>query len=90
MSSDQNVRNIDDDDGELPDGGRLRGARLRSREDVDKTRKDLLMHILNRTGDFQTSEDEEKDGNKVINPYGILINYYSSFVLCLSRLRSCV
>ena len=73
MSKDQNVSSIDAEDGDLPNEGRIRDSLLRSREDVDKNRKDLLMHILNRTGDFQNSEDEEKEGSKVINPFGKLV-----------------
>jgi len=69
MSNDENARNIEDEDGDLPSGGRLRGCRFRSREDVNKSRKDLLMHILHRTGDFHTSEDEDKEGSRTINPY---------------------
>ena len=71
MSNVENARGIDDEDGDLPNGGRLRGSRFRSREDVDKSRKDLLMHILNRTDDFHTSEDEDKEGSRTINPYGM-------------------
>ena len=71
MSNDQNVRSLDDDDGDLPTSGRrTRNSRLRSREDLDKSRKDLLMHILNRTGDNYGLEDEEKEGSRTLNPYG--------------------
>ena len=77
MSKDQNVRSIDAEDGDLPNEGRIRDSLLRSREDVDKSRKDLLMHILNRTGDFQNSEDEEREGSKMINPYGKIVVIYA-------------
>lgn len=65
-----NLPHLDDHDedrqpenGEVPTPGRARGLRPRSREEVDRNRKDLLLHILNRAGEDPSSEDEEKEIN---------------------------
>ena len=84
MSSEQDVRSPGEFDGELPTGGRGRSSRLRSREDVDKNRKDLLMHILNRTGEGSNPDDDENEGNKNDNPNGkVHLGKYQSFCFFL-------
>lgn len=78
MSNVHNARSLDCDDGEVPiSEGRPRGSRLRSREDVDKSRKDLLMHILNRTDDGYGPEDDDKDGSASINPNGKCVVFWA-------------
>eukprot|EP00795_Rhopilema_esculentum_P009128 gene9128-16788_t len=57
---------FDDGTGDLP--GRSKNSWFRSREEMDKSRKDLLLHILSRSGEDNCFEDEERDINKCPNP----------------------
>ena len=61
----------DDGTGDLP--GRSKNSWFRSREEMDKSRKDLLLHILSRSGEDNCFEDEERDINKCPNPEGVLV-----------------
>ena len=59
---------LDEDGGQQQENGevpmeRPRGLQPRSREELDRNRKDLLLHILNRAGEDPNSEDEEKELN---------------------------
>ena len=63
------------ENGEVPTE-RPRGLRPRSREELDRNRKDLLLHILSRAGEDTSSEDEEKGINQTEEADGKIVCFY--------------